>query len=168
MLIQVAAMQASSTSHSGTTSAGIAGLILAALAAGAAATAASDLLPSLLPWLRNRRSRTAEAAPSKTLEDRLDELSKSMQDSARLVEQISAELDARATTVKRLQEDAKAAEALAGLHKEQVEAVRRMMDAELEGNARRIRRDTIIIGFGSFVAGGAVSFVITLFVHPLH
>jgi hypothetical protein len=82
--------------------------------------------------------------------------------------EVSAELEARAVTAKKLQEDAKAAEALAGLHKEQAEAVRRMLDAELAGTARRIRRDAITIGLGSFAAGGAVSFLVTLFVHPLH
>jgi hypothetical protein len=108
-------------------------------------------------------------APSqKTLEDRLDELSKSMRDSARLVEQVSSELDARAATARRLKEEAQAAEALAGLHKEQTEAVRRMVNAELAGATRSIRKDSIKIGIAAFVAGGGVTFAVTLLVHPLH
>ena len=91
-----------------------------------------------------------------------------MRDSARLVEQVSAELDARAKTAKRLKEEAEAAEALAGIHKEQAEAIRRLMDAELEGAARRIRKDSIWIGIASFVAGGGITLIVTLFVHPLH
>jgi len=168
MLVQVAAGLASSPSHSGSTALGIGGLLVAAIATAVVSGAVYDLAPWFLQWLRLGRRRVPEDTPSKTLEDRLDELSKSMQNSARLVEQVSAELEARTAAVKKLQEDAKAAETLAGLHKEQAEAVRRMIDTELEGSARRIRRDAIIIGVGLFVAGGAVSFAITLFVHPLH
>ena len=114
------------------------------------------------------KSDAERAASQKTLEERLDELSKSMRDSARLVEQVSAELEARAVTARRLTEEANTAEALAGLHKEQAEAVRRMMDAELTGTARRIRNDSIKIGIGSFVAGGGVTLAVTLLVRPLH
>jgi hypothetical protein len=175
MLIQAVAMQASSAAHSGSTWTAVASLLVTAVAATVAASAFTDLIPTVLPWLRRRLSRTADAAPSETLEapsetleDRLDELSKSMQNSARLVAQVSSELDARTAAVKKLQEDAKTAEALAGLHKEQADAFRRMIDEELAGTARRIRKDSITIGVASFVAGGGVSFAITLFVHPFH
>jgi hypothetical protein len=43
-----------------------------------------------------------------------------------------------------------------------------MMDAELARQAKDIRRDSIRIGIASFVAGGAVSFAVTLLVHPIH
>jgi len=91
-----------------------------------------------------------------------------MRNSAKLVEQVSAELDARAATAKKLKEEAEAAEALAAINREQAEAIRRLMDTELEGTARRIRRDSIIIGIMSFIAGGGISFLVTLLVHPLH
>ena len=91
-----------------------------------------------------------------------------MRQSARLVEQVSAELDARAATARQLQEDAKAAEALAALHKDQADAIRRMMDAELATTAKGIRRDSIVIGIASFVAGGGLTLLVTLFVHPFH
>jgi hypothetical protein len=89
-----------------------------------------------------------------------------MRQSARLVEQVSAELDARAATVRQLQEDAEAAEALAALHKDQADAVRRMIDAELGGSEKRIRRDSIVIGMFSFIAGVGATIVVTLLVHP--
>jgi hypothetical protein len=98
----------------------------------------------------------------RSVEERLDELSRSMQESAQVVTQISAELEARAMAAKQLQEDAKAAEALAGMHKEQVEAIRRLMDAEFAASERRIRRDSLIVGIGSFIAGGGVSYLLTL------
>lgn len=117
---------------------------------------------------RDRRVTSRESIPQKTLENRLEELSKSMRNSARLVEQVSAELDARAATAKKLQEEAAAAQALADMNKAQGEAIRHLIDTELEGSERRIRRDAIVIGIGSFVAGGGVSFCVTLLVHPLH
>ena len=67
----------------------------------------------------------------------------------------------------KLKEEANEAKALAGLHKEQTDAIRRMMDAELAGAAHGIRRDSIKIGIASFVAGGGVSFLVTLLVHPV-
>jgi len=132
--------------------------VLVSLAAGAYAFRAAT----------RATSQARDVPTQKTLEDRLDELSKSMRQSARLVEQVSAELDARAATARRLNEEAETAKALAELHREQADAVRRMLDVELKTQARGIRRDSIIIGCASFVAGGGVSFVVTLLVHPLH
>jgi hypothetical protein len=43
-----------------------------------------------------------------------------------------------------------------------------MLDAELAGAARRIRGDSIKIAVASFVAGGGITFAVTLLVHPLH
>lgn len=123
-----------------------------------------------------RGSRTARQIAAKveggasqvTLEDRLSQLSKSMQQSARLVEQVSAELDARAATARQLQKEAEDAEALAALHREQADAVRRMIDAELATATRRIRSDSIKIGIASFIAGGGLTLLVTLLVHPIH
>jgi hypothetical protein len=113
-------------------------------------------------------SKTEDAASQTTLEERLDELSKSMRRSARLVEQVSAELDARAATARQLQKDADTAQALAALHKDQADAIRRTIDAELATAANRIRSDSIKIGIASFFAGGGLTLVVTLFVHPFH
>ena len=128
---------------------------------------AATFLFGVIPLYRDARSRS-KASSQQTLEERLDELSESMKNSARLVEQVSAELDARAATARKLQQEATAAQALAEIHKEQAEAIRRLLDVELEHSERRIRRDSIFIGIGSFIAGGGVSFIVTLFVHPLY
>lgn len=103
----------------------------------------------------------------RTLEARFNELSISMRDSARLVEALSAELDARKLAVRQLEEKATTAEAVAELNKEQADAVQRILEAQLATSERRIRGDSIKIGIGSFVAGGGVSFLVTLLVHPL-
>lgn len=135
-----------------------------------AVTVLGGLSTTLVAALGARRVRRVQRGSSseETLEDRLDELSKSMSQSARLVEQVTAELDARSAMAKRLKKEAEDAEALAKLHQEQADAIRRMMDAELAGSERRIRRDSVVIGITSFIFGGGVSFLVTLLVHPLH
>lgn len=129
----------------------------------------------------------ADEQRQETLEDRLGHLSELMGQSRILVEQVSAELDARAATARQLQEEVKEAEALAVIHREQADAIRRLIDAELEANRKAmadeltakltenstavrkdVRKDAIRIGIGSFVAGGGLTFLITLLVHPLH
>ncbi len=102
-----------------------------------------------------------------TLEERLAELADLMIRSATLVEQASAELDARAATAQKLQEEAKQAEELASVNREQAEAIRKLVDAELaerltdNGAAIRkdVRRDAIRIGLGSFVAGDGLTWI---------
>jgi hypothetical protein len=154
--------------------AGLVGSIVAALIARPRATAAAPTAP----WL--------PARPYTTVDDRLRELSESMQRSAELVDQVSSELAARAATARELKEEAENAEAFAALHKEQTDAVRKLleadraaaaqqqaddirrtMEAELEAQARRIRSDSIKIGIASFVAGGGLTLLVTLLVHPL-
>lgn len=113
----------------------------------------------------------AHSVPPDSLETKLDRLTESMQESKHLVEQVSAELDARAVTAKRLKEEAESAAALAALNQEQADAVRRLlrseMTTELATSRRRIFRDSLRIAIGSFVAGGLLSFLVTLLVHPL-
>lgn len=111
-----------------------------------------------------------------TLEDRLAELTDLMGKSSILVEQVSAELEARAATAQKLQEEARQAEELASINHEQAESIRRLMNAELAAELkdngaairRDIRKDAIRIGVGSFFAGGGLTLLITLLVHPLH
>lgn len=84
------------------------------------------------------------------------------------MEQISAELNARAATARKLQAEARDAEALNQLTKEQAEAVGRLVHAEVDGSERRIRRDSVLIGLLWFIAGVAATIGVTLLVHPLH
>ncbi len=111
-----------------------------------------------------------------TLEGRLAQLTDLMGQSSILVEQVSAELDATAATARKLQEEAASAEALAAMNRDQAEAVRRLLDAELAtklaensaGIRKDVRKDALKIGLGSFVAGGGLTYLVTLLVHPLH
>ena len=90
-----------------------------------------------------------------------------MHASAQIMQQISAELEARAATAQRLKEEAETAEAVSKLHKEQSEAVSRMLHAQLQTATHEVRRDSIRIGIMSFVGGAGVSLLVTLLVHPL-
>jgi hypothetical protein len=89
--------------------------------------------------------------------------------------QIAAELDARKASLLVLQQDAKTAEALAAMHRDQAEAVRRMLDAELAARLATlkvairndVKKDSVRLGIGSFIAGGGLTLLITLLVHPL-
>ena len=118
--------------------------------------------------IRRTKADAAAAVSQETLEHRLEELAASTRTSARLVEQVSAELDARAATAKRLEQEADATDSPAKLRAEHADTMRRMLDAELAGAARGIRRDSIAIAITSFVAGGGVALVVTLLVHPFH
>jgi hypothetical protein len=49
-----------------------------------------------------------------------------------------------------------------------VDAVRELMEAELTDAVKQIRSDSIKIGIVSFIAGGGLTFAVTLLVHPLN
>jgi biopolymer transport protein ExbB/TolQ len=137
--------------------------------------AAAALVFGLVPLIRGRREidlwSEAESEPPETLDERLDKLSASFRESARLVEQVSAELDARAVTARQLEQRAQDARALAAQHTEQVDAMRRLlrseMKAELTSAERHIFRDSLKVAIASFVLGAAASVLITLLVHPV-
>ena len=104
-----------------------------------------------------------------SLEMKIERLAESMRDSAQLVEQVSADLNARAITAKKLKDEAANAEVLAALNKDQADAVRRLLRSEmadeLASTGRRIFRDSVKIAVFFFIAGGLVSLLITLLVH---
>jgi biopolymer transport protein ExbB/TolQ len=104
-----------------------------------------------------------------SLEMKIERLAESMRDSAQLVEQVSADLNARAITAQKLKDEAANAKALAALNKDQADAVRRLlrseMTDELASTGRRIFRDSVRIAIVFFIAGGIVSLLITLLVH---
>lgn len=140
-------------------------------------TAGGLVFLSVALW-RDRRAqlqakKTVQAAviPEQTLEVKLDQLSAAMEKSARLVEQVTAELDARAATALRLRREAEDAEAIAAAHKEQTDAVRRMLRAEisteLATTERHIFWDSLKITIVSYILGVASALLITLLVHPL-
>lgn len=91
---------------------------------------------------------------------------------AGLMAAVTAEMGARAAMAESLKREAETAEAAAAIHREQAEAIRKMLDAELAVSAsdlrKDVRRDSYRIGIASFVAGGGLTLLITLLVHPVH
>lgn len=83
----------------------------------------------------------------------------------------SRQLTSAENAEKRIARYPEVSEALGQLDKDQVQAVdaiREMMESELGTTEKNIRMDSIKIGVVSFIAGGALTFAVTLFVHPLH
>jgi fatty acid/phospholipid biosynthesis enzyme len=115
-----------------------------------------------------RETKRRRRETSRSLDGRIERLSRSMSVSAQLAGEVSAELAHRATAARKLEEKAKSAEALAAMNEEQAEAVRRLVDASMATAGNRIRSDSVKIGVASFVAGAAVSLLVTLLVHPIH
>lgn len=46
--------------------------------------------------------------------------------------------------------------------------MRRLVDASMATAEKRIRKDSIVIGIASFVAGVGATVVVTLLIHPIH
>jgi hypothetical protein len=132
----------------------IAAVVLAAFAAGLIWSG---------PWLPG-----GKAVPRETPDSDRGQMAGSTRASARLIQQVPAELDAGAATAKRPKEQAQTAEAAALVHKEQAEAISRKLEAQLPGHKRGTRADTIVIALASSVADGAITYLVTLPVHPLH
>jgi hypothetical protein len=103
-----------------------------------------------------------------TLEQRIQALAETMRSSARLVEQVTAEIETRAATAERLRDEAQAAEQLAQLSKAERDAVARLVRAEVSDQNRRSTRLSFVASVLFFVAGVAATVAVTLFVHPLH
>jgi hypothetical protein len=110
----------------------------------------------------------ALAAPEQeTLEQRMNALARTMHESSRLLEQVSAEIQMRQVRAEQLKAEADEAEKLAALNKEQVDAIKRVIASELSQESKKSRRREVLIGGLFFVGGVAGTVAVTLFVHPL-
>ncbi|QHC25263.1 hypothetical protein [Streptomyces sp. GS7] len=101
------------------------------------------------------------------LDQRVQQLGRSMRESARLIEQVTAELEARSASAQRLKEEAESAQVLAKLQEKERKAVADLVKAEIEGQRRRTLRDGLIANAFFFVGGGLVTLAVALFVHPI-
>lgn len=103
-----------------------------------------------------------------SLEERIEELSGVMAQSARLLEEITAEINIRAEFARQKKEEAEDAIAAATIHQDQLAVIQRAIRREVVQESNRGIRASIVLGIASFILGAAVSVLITLFVHPLH
>jgi hypothetical protein len=91
-----------------------------------------------------------------------------MADSAALLEQITAEIELRASFAKEKQAEAEVAIAAASMNREQLQALQRVVRTEVSTEGNRGVRAALYVGVASFVFGVGATILITLFVHPLH
>jgi hypothetical protein len=122
-------------------------------------------------YLTYRAAKDSEPQPPSertlTLEDRIDLLQQQMKASAILIEQISAEMDARAKTAASLKAEAEQAQQLASLHEEQQKAVVRAVRAEMTSESKRTARRNLVANIMFFLGGVLVSVAIQLLIKPL-
>ncbi len=140
--------------------------------AGTAASVLSAFIALGALWLSIRqysRSRQdlARLGREETLESRLDELTATMRQSAKLIAQVEQELQARAATAERLKGEAATAESLMKLAENEREAVARLVRAEISAESRKSFRSGLRLNFLFFVAGALASVATTLFIQPL-
>jgi hypothetical protein len=140
----------------------IAGFV-AAVGSAAAGLAATTLSRRAFKRVSSQEQRQLE--PS--LEDRLDELTKTMRRSAQLLGAISTELELQRAEVDRLQKDKHDAEEIIKLTSDQVAAIRAQVAEVVRPETARGIKWSIVIGVLGFVAGALAAVAVALFVHPI-
>lgn len=134
----------------------------------AVAAMAVSALSGFFAQILQRRTRrtTIEVKGEESLEARLARLGSTMQESARLLEQVSGEIDARAAAAAQLQREAREAEQLAQLNQAERDAVVRAVRAEIVSESKKSARQGLLANILFFIAGIAASIAVTLFVQP--
>jgi multidrug efflux pump subunit AcrA (membrane-fusion protein) len=126
------------------------------------------ILSSLGVGLLNRRARAQVEPPS--LEKRLRDLGDLVRSSSRVLEEVQAEIQARVALAERAKQDAEEAEQVAQLNEAQRAAIARLVRAEVATEVERGNRRSfwqgVGINFSFFVAGGLVSFLVTVWFEP--
>ncbi|MGY1705511.1 hypothetical protein ACI79C_13150 [Geodermatophilus sp. SYSU D00697] len=107
------------------------------------------------------------STPEATLENRLEDLARTMRTSARLLAQVSAEMEARSARAAELKSQVEEAERLAQLSQEDREAVARLFRAELAGETKIVSAAQWRANWLFFLGGVLVSVRIQLFVTPI-
>lgn len=128
------------------------------------AGAVGILMTSLAVWWTSK----LRTPPSQqTLEGRLEELSRIIRTSGRLLEQVEAELKAREVTAARLKVEAETAQQITRLTQAEREAVARLLRSEVTEESRRSFRKNLVTGGLFFLGGVGATVAVTLFLHPL-
>ncbi|MCP4308418.1 MAG: hypothetical protein GY788_26765 [bacterium] len=97
-----------------------------------------------------------------TLEDRIDLAASQLSQSADNFRVIEEQLSARRDAVETLREEAEAAEALAGTHQSQLDAVATVLRGEFSHSERRSFRQALLLTGSSFVAGVVATVIVAL------
>ena len=97
-----------------------------------------------------------------TTVQRVNKLSKSLSQSAQLIDEILTEIDARQKLVDKLQKDTETYDKIAELKSSEVEAISQLLRGEIRKDGRRSFLQNIIINFTFFCAGIVVTYFIGL------
>src|ERR1700730_16385785 len=131
---------------------------------------------TLLARFLQRRSQKeavehAAAAEPATLETRLAGLAANMTSASSLLVLVETELEARRVEAERLAGEARNAEEILKLTQEQKDAVAAewtsRMQSVVQADSSKANRLSVLVGALYFLGGGAVTFLVTLLVHPL-
>ena len=95
------------------------------------------------------------------VQERAHELSRSLMDASQLIDQMKAEIDSRQALVQKLQGDLDTYNKLATLKKTEVEAVAQVLRGELERSGRQSFWIGVLMNFGFFLAGSAVTWTVS-------
>jgi len=129
---------------------------------GAIGALGSIVVEKTLRWL----TRPVTSQPERTLEHRLADLGDLMRWSARILEEVQAEIEARITLATKAKQDAEEAERVAQLNEAQRVAIARLVRTELAREFAKTSRRTFwqgfMVNFLFFVSGGVLSVITTL------
>lgn len=135
-------------------------IFVAALAASLAGAA------SLIVEAIRRRVQPSAQERAHSLEDRLSDLGDLMRSSARVLEEVQAEIQARIALAEKAKRDAEEAEQLAQLNEAQRAALARLVRAEVSGEiasgGRRSFWLGVVVNFIFFAAGAGVTALLTV------
>lgn len=98
--------------------------------------------------------------PSGSIEERAEDLSRSLKEASRLVDQMQSDIQSRQAIVTKLRNDLATYDKLAALKKEEVEAVAQALRGEIDRNARRSFWEGVGVNFGFFFLGVIASWFV--------
>lgn len=110
---------------------------------------------SLLFQVLNLKRR--EAVTAETTEQRIQRLSGSLIEAARLIGEIEEEIKGKHSLVEKLKSDIETYSEIATLKESEVEAVAQVLRKELSMEVRRSFWRTVAVNFGFFIGGAIVS-----------
>lgn len=115
---------------------------------------------------RSRGSADVKVEAEQTLESRMTALAETMSGAAQLMTLVQSEIQARQEKIAQLAGEVKRQEQLAALTQEAKDAVAAVFHAELVRESRKANWKAFWIGFGFFILGSVVTFLVTFYVHP--
>jgi uncharacterized membrane protein YdfJ with MMPL/SSD domain len=98
--------------------------------------------------------------PSASIQQRAEQLSKSLTDATTLIDQMQADIQSRQAMVTKLQSDLETYNKLATLKKDEVEAVAQVLRGEIDRNSRRSFWEGVAVNFTFFILGAVVSWFV--------